>query len=49
VDGMGADFRITVGGDYRVSEVVGLRVGVAGGAGDSAPDFEVIASGILLF
>lgn len=49
IDGAGSDFRLTLGGDYRWPESFALRIAVAGGTGASAPEAEVIASGVLFF
>ncbi len=49
IDGAGSDFRVTLGGDYRWPESYALRIALVGGTGDSAPEVEVIASGVFFF
>lgn len=49
IDHAGSDFRVTLGGDYRPSESVAYRGALATGSGDSAPDFELIASAVFYF
>ena len=49
IDGLGTDFRVTIGCDYRTRETAGFRIGVTGGTGDAAPNFEAIGSLYLLF
>ncbi len=48
IDGLGSDLRVTVGGEYRLRESLGLRMAGAVGQGDGAPDYEVIFSTVLL-
>lgn len=49
IDNFGADFRVTLGGDFRSTDILGIRMGVTAGAGDAAPDYELIGSVYLLF
>ena len=49
INGAGQDFRLTLGGEHRYNETFMTRIGLAWGSGGSAPDFELIASGVYLF
>jgi hypothetical protein len=49
IDDLGSDLRVTVGGEYRLRESFALRIALAAGQGDGAPDYEAIASTALLF
>jgi hypothetical protein len=49
INGAGSDFRLTIGGEHRHTDSFMSRVGLAWGSGNSAPDFELIVSGVYLF
>ena len=49
VDGIGSDFRLTLGAEYRAAESFGMRFGAAWGVGDMAPNYEAIGSAVLFF
>jgi len=49
IDHAGSDFRVTLGAEYRKNESFAYRGAVATGSGDSAPDFQLIASAVLYF
>lgn len=49
IDGIGSDFRLTLGGDYGFGESFKARFGVGLGNGGSAPDYELIGSAVFLF